>query len=235
MIANSYDAQLGVCPVKTVTASDLEWFGGIPGERLAIALRGAETGGQLAMMQAVWYPGSASPLHYHREGETFFILEGTVVFCLGGDVREVIRGDTVFIPAGVNHSWKNRSTDPVRVLTFFAPGGIETFFTRVGDKSMAEVVTLAAAYGTVVTGQPLDEADMAYFPLSLHSHVRPSARTGRTASWRPASRLWALVRLWGERIRERDVLSRLSEIELRDLRFSQSDIVHEIRKPFWRA
>jgi uncharacterized protein YjiS (DUF1127 family) len=76
---------------------------------------------------------------------------------------------------------------------------------------------------------------MAYFPLSLHHHARPSARTGRAAPWRPASRLWAVVRLWRERIRERDVLSRLSEIELRDLRFSQSDIVHEIRKPFWRA
>ncbi len=77
---------------------------------------------------------------------------------------------------------------------------------------------------------------MAYFPLPLHDRTAPVAARGRQAEIRLGllGKALATVRLWQGRIREREALARLSEIELRDLRFSPSDIAHEIRKPFWR-
>ena len=77
---------------------------------------------------------------------------------------------------------------------------------------------------------------MAYMP-SYSSHDAPArsppARRA-TPKHRLLGKVLATIRLWRQRITEREVLARLSEIEMRDLRFSRSEIAHEIRKPFWR-
>jgi uncharacterized protein YjiS (DUF1127 family) len=45
----------------------------------------------------------------------------------------------------------------------------------------------------------------------------------------------ATLRLWRQRVREREQLARLCTRDLRDLGLSRTDIMDEIRKPFWRA
>lgn len=44
----------------------------------------------------------------------------------------------------------------------------------------------------------------------------------------------ALVRLWRLRVRERRMLARFSERDMRDLGLTRMDIVRECEKPFWR-
>jgi uncharacterized protein YjiS (DUF1127 family) len=56
--------------------------------------------------------------------------------------------------------------------------------------------------------------------------------TGRHAL---GSGIRCMLRLWRRRIREREELAAMSERDLRDLRLSRSDVVVELRKPFWRA
>jgi len=47
-------------------------------------------------------------------------------------------------------------------------------------------------------------------------------------------RLWATLRRWRHRVREREQLASMSERELRDLGFSHGDVYAELQKPFWR-
>jgi uncharacterized protein YjiS (DUF1127 family) len=47
--------------------------------------------------------------------------------------------------------------------------------------------------------------------------------------------LSATVKLWRQRIREREQLAHLDARELHDLGLSRGDIIDELRKPFWRG
>lgn len=43
------------------------------------------------------------------------------------------------------------------------------------------------------------------------------------------------VRLWRNRINEREALARLGDRDLRDLRLSHWEVEQELAKPFWRG
>lgn len=69
--------------------------------------------------------GFAPPRHVHRdEDETFYILEGTFRFEVGGSTRELTPGETLFIPHGVVHGFKVTSPEGGRCLTI-TNGGFE--------------------------------------------------------------------------------------------------------------
>ena len=133
---------------------DLSWLAGVDGERIAIHLDASQTGGAYAMMEAVAQPGAAAPMHYHREEEVFFVVDGVMTYTIGEDVVQAEAGTVVRVPAGAHHAWVNRSGTPVRSLAMFFPGGVEALFRTIGGKPIGDIATLAAEYGTVVTGPP---------------------------------------------------------------------------------
>jgi quercetin dioxygenase-like cupin family protein len=57
-------------------------------------------------------PGQELPVHVHaHEHEVFDVWQGTGTMYLDGEVVELKAGDTVFVPAGVEHGFKNTSAD----------------------------------------------------------------------------------------------------------------------------
>lgn len=140
--------------VYSPTAAD--WIETIPGEKLLFRIRSEEVGGRYAVLETIADPGAGSPMHYHAEDEVFQVLSGTMTFVLAGELVSAPEGTTVVIPAGVAHCWKNRSSGPVRMLATFTPGGVEALFERLAGLAPDEVAALAATYGTIVTGPPLD-------------------------------------------------------------------------------
>ncbi len=57
-------------------------------------------------------PGQELPVHVHaHEHEVFDVLQGTGTMYLDGEAVELKAGDAVFVPAGVQHGFKNTSTD----------------------------------------------------------------------------------------------------------------------------
>ncbi len=57
-------------------------------------------------------PGQELPVHVHaHEHEVFDVLQGTGTMYLDGKAVELKAGDAVFVPAGVQHGFKNTSTD----------------------------------------------------------------------------------------------------------------------------
>jgi quercetin dioxygenase-like cupin family protein len=133
----------------------LVWFDTIPGERLAIRLRGTDTGGACTVVESLVAPGTATPIHSHREYEAFLVLDGVVAFSLDGRESDAAAGTTISIPAHMPHGWRNRTDRPARLFAVFAPGGIEDMFERLAGKAPDEVARLAAAYGTRVLGPPM--------------------------------------------------------------------------------
>jgi len=62
-------------------------------------------------------PGGRIPCHRHDHIEhEQFVLEGSMIIGLDGRDTEVRLGDSVFIPAGVDHWYENRGADTVRFM-----------------------------------------------------------------------------------------------------------------------
>jgi len=62
-------------------------------------------------------PGGRIPCHRHDHIEhEQIVLEGSMVIGLDGRETEVRLGDSIFIPAGVDHWYENRGADTVRFM-----------------------------------------------------------------------------------------------------------------------
>ena len=48
-------------------------------------------------------PGAAVPEHHHENEQLGFILQGTMLFTIGGEKRDLVAGDTYEIPSNVPH------------------------------------------------------------------------------------------------------------------------------------
>src|SRR5207245_4781297 len=87
---------------------------------------GKDTNGAYALMEASVAPGGGPPPHVHsREEESFFILEGEILFQLGDKRLIGTTGMFANIPVGLLHSFKNESNRPARMLISVAPAGLE--------------------------------------------------------------------------------------------------------------
>ena len=72
------------------------------------------------------------PLHIHHDAiESFYVLEGTCRFYVGGEVITANQGSFVSIPRGVTHGFM-----PVgggaRALVMFTPAAMEGFWEEIG-------------------------------------------------------------------------------------------------------
>ncbi len=148
-------------PVRTKVAishhDTIKWFEAIPGEQLCIRVHGTQVNGRYAIMENIAAPGTATPMHFHAEDEIFHILEGTVTFSIDGDVFNASVGSIVVIPAGAHHAWRNRSNAPIRMSTFFSPGGVEELYPKLVGLSLEELSTVVEPFGSGIVGPPIDE------------------------------------------------------------------------------
>lgn len=101
----------------------------------------ATTGGTLTFTEASEPPGSGPPPHIHEAtDEAFFLLSGQLEFLNGDDTFLANEGDFVFIPRGTRHRFQNVGIHVARLLFLFTPGGMEGFFTEIGQPAQAAKV-----------------------------------------------------------------------------------------------
>jgi quercetin dioxygenase-like cupin family protein len=94
---------------------------------------GEETNGKYAMWEAIVPPGGGPPPHVHsREEESFYILEGEITFQVGAERVVATAGMFANIPVGVEHSFKNESSQPAKMVISVAPAGLENMFFESG-------------------------------------------------------------------------------------------------------
>ncbi len=100
------------------------WFG----DSLATIKAGGEaTGGHCAVIEVLAPKGNGPPLHVHRnEDEWFYVLEGEMLFWVGG--RKITAGPNSFVfgPRNVPHTFTVTSP-AVRYIVVALPAGFDRF------------------------------------------------------------------------------------------------------------
>ena len=113
--------------------------------------RALEVGGELLMVKAsrdegfgslfielTSPPGAGPPPHTDPSEELFYVLEGEFEFVSLGPEgltsRPLQVGDSVCVPRGAPHSYRNVGTQPGRLLVFFPQNErMQGFFEELGD------------------------------------------------------------------------------------------------------
>lgn len=106
-----------------------------------------DTGGIYSQWEAIVPPGGGPLLHVHsREDESFFVIEGEVVFQLGDRRHIAPAGTYVNLPIGVPHCFRNETSSTARLLITVAPAGLEGLFFESGvEVEPGTVIAPAAA------------------------------------------------------------------------------------------
>jgi quercetin dioxygenase-like cupin family protein len=130
-----------------------------------------QTGGALGLIEHIVPPGAGSPWHvHHNEDESFYIIEGEILFIVGEEQQRITAGAGTFVfgPRDIPHGFKNASAVPARMLLQTTPGGFEQFalalaepapasgFAQAGPPDMGKVMAEAAKYNVEILG-PLPE------------------------------------------------------------------------------
>ncbi len=94
----------------------------------------ADTGGEL--FEATNWVGAqmgGPPVHVHPTAEeSYEIIEGALDVCVDGEWRTVRAGETAVAPAGVPHTLRNATTEPVRIVNIHRPAlQFESFFREM--------------------------------------------------------------------------------------------------------
>jgi quercetin dioxygenase-like cupin family protein len=128
-------------PVSTmdspVIPRNMRWHAG---SLIRMLASGRETGGEMSGIECIMQRGLEPPPHVHtREDEAVFVVDGDVEFTIGR--RRVCpgKGEWVFLPRGVRHSFALRS-EHAHLLTMYTPSGIETFFDVLSEPAEDEII-----------------------------------------------------------------------------------------------
>ena len=120
------------------------------GDTYTTLLSGAQTGGVFTLLEALVLPEAGPPPHaHHGEEETFFLLEGRMVFAIGDQTYDAEPGAAVYVPRSTTHSYRNIGDGPAKMLFMYSPAGMEGMFPEIGKPGRRGVV-----------GPPLDPADL---------------------------------------------------------------------------
>ena len=105
----------------------------------AVALRGAQSGGAISVIEntvpARW---DGPPLHHHAFDDTFYVLDGELTFQLGDELFTAGPGALALAPAGVAHTLANLGDVPARYVLLCTPAGFEGYFARLAAQAAGE-------------------------------------------------------------------------------------------------
>jgi len=126
-------------PEVSVTA-DAKWHDLATAHRIWLAgdtysplVSGVHTGSRAAVVHFEVPPGGGPLRHvHHRDVEIFHLLEGEIRAEAGGEAVTLASGDTLVLPIHVPHSFRNETSETVRMLAVTAPSGFERFLLEVG-------------------------------------------------------------------------------------------------------
>ena len=92
----------------------------------------ADSGGAISVCEFVLPAWSSGPvLHRHDAvDEGFFVVAGRLEFQLDDERRAAGAGDFAWVPRGTAHTFACAGDDPVHVVSFACPGGIEHLFAE---------------------------------------------------------------------------------------------------------
>lgn len=108
------------------------------GGQMIVKVRDQNTSGAYSVHDNVIPAGASGPrphLHRHHD-EAFYVLEGTLTLRMGARTITAPPGSFLLVPRGVVHQPSNPGMEPVRVLLFFSPAGMDCFFVEAAERRL---------------------------------------------------------------------------------------------------
>lgn len=102
-----------------------EWRVGVLTRMMVSAVNGAH---QLCVFQQWCDPGKGASTHLHAVEEVLTVLEGSAEIWIDGQKSAVTAGESVIIPAGHKHGFRNTGTTTLRVQATLASPIFEATF-----------------------------------------------------------------------------------------------------------
>jgi mannose-6-phosphate isomerase-like protein (cupin superfamily) len=125
----------------------------------------SDTGGLISVCEFTLGPWDSGPvLHMHTSvDEAFYVVTGDLELQLGEERVKATAGGFVWVPRGVAHAFANAGGEPVRVLGFAVPGGIEEQFAEQaaylssvqGPPDQQVLSEIGAHHGAPTLGPPI--------------------------------------------------------------------------------
>jgi pimeloyl-ACP methyl ester carboxylesterase/quercetin dioxygenase-like cupin family protein len=139
-----------------------------------VLLRSEESKGRVALIESTMPPGAKGPpLHTHAFDETFYVLEGELIFQLGDELILAGAGEVAFAGGGAPHTFTNRSNARARFLIVCTPAGFEREFAR-------RAATLGGVAPPAWAMQPIPEVTVVGAPIGVLETPRSPAPLDRT-------------------------------------------------------
>ena len=92
------------------------------GVEATVTTSAAATNGAYVELLCTAYPKSATVVHRHpAQEETFRVIDGTLELLRDGRWQQLGPGDSVTVPSGAVHAWRNRGGVPVRFENVHRP------------------------------------------------------------------------------------------------------------------
>jgi quercetin dioxygenase-like cupin family protein len=102
---------------------------------ISVLMSSKDTENKFSLLRYVERRGMEPPPHTHtREDESFYLLDGEVDYYVGDEVLRAKKGDWVFLPKNIQHSFKVQ-TETADTLILFNPGGFENYFIEVASRA----------------------------------------------------------------------------------------------------
>jgi quercetin dioxygenase-like cupin family protein len=153
--------------------------------KTTVLLRGAESGGHVALVEnAVPAGWDGPPLHHHDFDETFYVLEGELTFALGDERLNAGPGTLLFAPRGVPHTLAGLSGAGARYLLAITPAGFERYFDRIAAEQAGidpPAHALRPIPETIVVGPPIGGPATRTATATRRGRVNVLLRSARTS------------------------------------------------------
>jgi mannose-6-phosphate isomerase-like protein (cupin superfamily) len=102
-----------------------EWRAGVMTRMLVSALTGA---GHLCVFEQFCDPGRGAPTHLHTVEEVLTVLDGNAELWLDGERAMLTAGQSVVVPAGRKHGFRNTGPTTLHVRATLAAPIFEAWF-----------------------------------------------------------------------------------------------------------
>lgn len=98
----------------------------VTGERATFLMECAETNGEYTKVMVELAPHAKGvPTHYHtRLTEEFEVVEGEMFVRAGREKKILKSGEKVFVPAGMLHTFRNKTDQPTKFIVEIRPGSV---------------------------------------------------------------------------------------------------------------
>lgn len=106
----------------------------VVGDTYRLMMSGEQTRGTFAVIDMLIPPQGGPGPHAHATiQESFYVIEGEVVFRSESQTYTARKGSFIYIPlGGAVHSFKNETDNTAHLLCVVIPAGLEKFFEEIG-------------------------------------------------------------------------------------------------------